>query len=76
MLKGVAVPMCRAYLACLVPSCEIGKIYSMTTSMESLAPIGAAPIYTFIYNYTIDTYPGAFNFFSAICYLYCILLLM
>ncbi|XP_031618143.1 uncharacterized protein LOC116337604 [Contarinia nasturtii] len=75
MLKGVAVPMCRAYLACLVPSCEIGKIYSMTTSMESLAPIGAAPIYTFIYNYTIDTYPGAFNFFSALVYLYCIILI-
>lgn len=75
MLKGVAVPMCRAYLASLVPSCEIGKIYSMTTSMESLAPIGSAPIYTFIYNYTIDTYPGAFNFFSASVYLYCVLLI-
>lgn len=75
MLKGIAVPMCRAYLACLVPSCEIGKIYSMTTSMESLAPIGAAPMYTLIYNYTLDKYPGAFNFFSAIIYLYCILLI-
>lgn len=75
MLKGIAVPMCRAYLASLVPSCEIGKIYSMTTSMESLAPIGAAPMYTLIYNYTLEKYPGAFNFFSAIIYLYCILLI-
>lgn len=75
MCKGVAIPMCRAYLSSLVPSCEIGKIYSMTTSMEALAPIGAAPIYTFIYNYTIDTYPGAFNFISAAVYVYCIVLL-
>lgn len=43
--------------------------------MESLAPIGAAPMYTLIYNYTLDKYPGAFNFFSAIIYLYCILLI-
>lgn len=75
LLKGVAVPMCRAYLACLVPSCEIGKIYAMTTSMESLAPVGAAPIYTLIYNYTIDKYPSAFNFFSASVYLYCVILI-
>lgn len=76
LLKGVAVPMCRSFLAALVPSNEIGKIYSMTTSMESLAPITSAPIYTFIYNYTIDSYPGAFNFFSATMYLMCILIIL
>lgn len=48
----------------------------MTTSMESLAPIGAAPLYTLIYNYTIDTYPGAFNFFSAYVYFMCIVVLL
>lgn len=74
MLKGVSTPMLRSFLARLVPSNEIGRIYSMTTSMESLAPISAAPLYAIIYNYTIDTYPGAYNFVSATIYLYCILL--
>lgn len=70
------MPMCRSFLAALVPSTEIGKIYSMTTSMESLAPITSAPIYTLIYDLTIDSYPGAFNFFSATMYLMCILLIL
>jgi len=73
LLKGVATPMCRSMLASVVPANEIGKIYAITTSIESLAPIGSAPTYTFVYNYTIDNFPGAYNLLSAMILLGCVL---
>lgn len=57
--------MCRSILASVAPTHEVGKIYALTTSIESLAPIGSAPVYTFVYSYTIDDFPGAFNLLSA-----------
>lgn len=71
LLKGVATPMCRSLIANIVPANEIGKIYSITTSIESLTPIGAAPLYVMIFNQTNETNPGAFNFISAAIYLIC-----
>lgn len=47
---------------------EIGKIYSFTTSLESLMPIAAVPLYSQVYKATINTYPGAFNIISAVIY--------
>lgn len=76
LLKGVATPLCRSILASTAPSGEIGKIYALTTSLESLAPIGSAPAYTFVYTYTIDTFPGAFNLLSASILLICVLCLL
>ncbi|XP_031639670.1 proton-coupled folate transporter-like [Contarinia nasturtii] len=75
MLKFVGFPLCHSYLASLVPSSEVGKVFSVVTTMELLAPIAAVPLYTFVYDNTIDTYAGAFNFFSAIIYLVCILIM-
>lgn len=76
LLKGVGTPMCRSILAGVTPSNEIGKIYSITTSIESLAPIGSAPLYTFVYNNTIDTLPGAYNLLSATILLGCVLYIL
>lgn len=75
LLKGIATPMCRSLIANIVPATEIGKVYSMTTSIESLTPIAAAPLYVMIFNQTIETYPGAYNFVSAAIYLTCALMI-
>lgn len=70
MLKGLVSPMCRSILATTSERSssqgdEIGKIYAMTTALESLLPIAAVPAYTLLYKSTISTFPGAFNFISA-----------
>lgn len=73
LLKGLVSPMCRSILATTsehsnLSGNEIGKIYSLTTSLESLMPIAAVPLYSQVYKATIDTYPGAFNIISAVIY--------
>lgn len=74
LFKGLVSPMCRSILATTsehsnMSGNEIGKIYSFTTSLESLMPIGAVPLYSLVYKSTINTYPGAFNIISAVIYI-------
>ena len=38
---------------------EIGKIFSLVSSLESAFPILTGPILTLIYNSTLDAFPGA-----------------
>ncbi|GJQ82698.1 hypothetical protein Trydic_g19710 [Trypoxylus dichotomus] len=64
-VSGVISPMARSLVSKLVPKEESGKIFSITITMESLTALVGSPLYTFIYNATIDTNPGAFNFLTA-----------
>ncbi|KAH8277558.1 hypothetical protein KR018_000692 [Drosophila ironensis] len=75
MMRGVMGPMCRAILSHVAPSTEVGKIFALTTSMESVSPLGAAPLYTSVYKATVKYYPGAFNFISAALYFLCYILI-
>jgi len=43
--------------------------------MESVSPLGAAPLYTTVYKATLKYYPGAFNFISAVLYFICYILI-
>ncbi|KAH8369650.1 hypothetical protein KR093_000527 [Drosophila rubida] len=73
MMRGVLGPMCRAILSHVAPATDVGKIFALTTSMEMVSPLGAAPLYTAVYKATVAFYPGAFNFISAgmafLCYI-------
>ncbi|XP_055386307.1 proton-coupled folate transporter-like isoform X2 [Condylostylus longicornis] len=71
MLRGIAGPMKRAILSHVAPQHDLGKIMSFTVSLESVSTLAAAPLYTFIYTSTIQTYCGAFNFFSTALYFIC-----
>ncbi|XP_016929152.2 probable peptidoglycan muropeptide transporter SLC46 [Drosophila suzukii] len=75
MMRGVMGPMCRAILSHVAPATEVGKIFALTTSMESVSPLGAAPLYTTVYKATLKYYPGAFNFISAVLYFICYILI-
>ncbi|KAH8279396.1 hypothetical protein KR026_008637 [Drosophila bipectinata] len=75
MMRGVMGPMCRAILSHVAPITEVGKIFALTTSMESVSPLGAAPLYTIVYRKTVEYYPGAFNFISAALYFLCYILI-
>jgi len=76
LVRGISGPMCRAILSNAVPVNEIGKIYSLTTSMESISPLGSAPLYSFVYANTLNTFPGAFNLISAGVYVVCVVLMI
>lgn len=64
-ISGVISPMCRSLISKLVPKEESGRVFSITIALESLTAMIGSPLYTFFYNYTIDTDPGAFNFLTA-----------
>lgn len=60
-LKIVAYPMLRSLMSTTVNENEASKIYSLTSSLESVSGLGAAPLYTAVYSATINTFPSAFN---------------
>lgn len=71
-LKFIASPMCRSILAANVAPNEIGKIYALTSAIESMSALVASPLYSFVYQSTLSFYPGAFNMISAGVYGACI----
>ncbi|XP_017044551.1 proton-coupled folate transporter [Drosophila ficusphila] len=71
MMRGVMSPMCKAILSHVTPTSELGKIFSLTTSLQSISPLGAAPMYTAVYQATVNFYPGIFNFISVGLYFIC-----
>ncbi|KAH8258060.1 hypothetical protein KR038_005242 [Drosophila bunnanda] len=71
MMRGVMSPMCKAILSTVTPRSELGKIFSLTTSLQSISPLGAAPLYTAVYQATVQFYPGIFNFISVGLYFLC-----
>lgn len=76
MMKGIAGPMGRAVISNTAPPNDIGKIFSLTTSIESLTPLASAPIYTYVYRQTMSWYPGAFNLISAMVFFFCLCLML
>lgn len=65
LIKSISSPMIRAILANTVPTTEIGAVYSLTASIESVTPLTAAPLYSYVYSATLKTFSGAFNFIGA-----------
>uniref|UniRef100_A0A1Q3FGF0 Putative transporter add1 major facilitator superfamily n=1 Tax=Culex tarsalis TaxID=7177 RepID=A0A1Q3FGF0_CULTA len=76
MMKGIAGPMGRAVISKTVPPNDIGKIFSLTTSIESLTPLLSAPVYTYVYRMTLPWYPGAFSIISATVFFSCLCLMV
>lgn len=76
MLKGVADPMTRAFISNSTPPEDNGKIFAFTSSFEALMPLGAAPLYTYLYKNTLSWYPGAFSWISAGVFAMCYCLAM
>ncbi|XP_052872510.1 proton-coupled folate transporter-like [Anopheles cruzii] len=70
-MKGIAGPMSRTVISNTAPPHDIGKIFSLTTSIESLTPLASAPLYNYVYKSTLSWYPGAFNLISAFLYFSC-----
>ncbi|XP_059481079.1 lysosomal proton-coupled steroid conjugate and bile acid symporter SLC46A3-like [Neocloeon triangulifer] len=65
ILGGLSSPLCRAILSKSVHADDVGKVFSLASSLEALTPIAAAPLYTIIYKATFLTVPGAFYMLSS-----------
>ncbi|TMW39193.1 hypothetical protein DOY81_015727, partial [Sarcophaga bullata] len=76
VLKSIVNPVLRSALSNLVPSNEIGKIFSFISALGSVAPLIASPLYTIVYSATLHSYPGFFNILSAHLFLLAIGLLL
>ncbi|XP_067630543.1 probable peptidoglycan muropeptide transporter SLC46 isoform X2 [Eurosta solidaginis] len=75
-MGGINTPMFQSILANLVEATEIGKIYAVISSLQTISPLASAPVYADIYTATLKTYPGAFYMLSAGIYLMCLLLIL
>ncbi|XP_071441290.1 probable peptidoglycan muropeptide transporter SLC46 [Hetaerina americana] len=60
-----ASPVSRSILSKSVPQDELGKVFSLTASLEALTPLASSPLYTLLYNKTLHAFPGAFFILSA-----------
>ena len=65
LFKSIGSPMCRSVMASMVANDEVGKLFALITSLESLTPLIASPLYSRLYKATITTLPNAFNILSA-----------
>ena len=43
----------------LIPGDELGKVYSLLAGLEAFVPVVASPVFSVIYNNTLDTFIGA-----------------
>ncbi|CAH0551578.1 unnamed protein product [Brassicogethes aeneus] len=65
ILGGLVSPMMRSLISKIIPLEEVGKIFAMVVTAESLCGILGSPIYTGIYNKTIHKDPATYCFFTA-----------
>ncbi|XP_049309501.1 proton-coupled folate transporter [Bactrocera dorsalis] len=71
LMSGITGPMLQSIVSLAVSPNEIGKIYSLASCLQTLSPLLSAPLYTFVYNATLDFYPGLYNFISTGLHMEC-----
>lgn len=76
ILGGGISPMTRSLISKTVPSEEIGKVFAFIVGLETLSGMIACPMYTFVYNSTLETLPSAYNFVTAGIFLLCLIIVM
>lgn len=76
-LVGACVgPWCRSIISNSVPREEIGKIFALVGSLQSLMPLAATPLFTLVYNATLQSFPGLFFLISCGFYILMLILLL
>ena len=57
-LSAFASIVIRSMLSKCVSKAELGKIFSLLASLEAAVPLFAAPLFTFVYTHTLETWTG------------------
>lgn len=72
LMSGITGPMLQSIVSLAVPSNEIGKIYSLASCLQTISPLASAPLYTLVYNSTLNFYPGLYNYISTGLHVECL----
>ncbi|KAF5272414.1 hypothetical protein FQA39_LY07882 [Lamprigera yunnana] len=73
---GSISPMTRSLISKIVNVEEYGKVFSFVILTETIVDLIGSPLYTYIYNHTIEELPGAFNFVTTSVYGFEVILTM
>lgn len=65
IFAGQIMSVARSIIFKTVSSTETGKVNGLMASVDSLTPLLATPIYSFVYSATFEYMPGAFFLLSA-----------
>lgn len=57
--------MFRSFVSKLITKEETGKVFMLAVTVDAFVAMLAGPLYALIYNRTLATNPGAFNFVTA-----------
>lgn len=57
-IGGINTVGTRAHFSKIVERKELGKVFSLMSALDSMAPLIASLIFTFVFNKTMDTWPG------------------
>ncbi|GLV36563.1 uncharacterized protein CBL_07940 [Carabus blaptoides fortunei] len=67
-LSCTIAPLGRSAISKLLPPEDLGHVFAVTTSLETIVQLVSSPMYTLLYNNTLNIAPSAFNFLSAAIY--------
>ncbi|KAG8231948.1 hypothetical protein J437_LFUL008868 [Ladona fulva] len=62
---GASSPIARSILSKSVPQEDLGKVFSLTASLEALTPLAASPLYSLLFENTLNYFSGAIYLLSA-----------
>ncbi|KPJ09641.1 Proton-coupled folate transporter [Papilio machaon] len=75
MFKGLSSPLIRSMLTKMLPPDDIAKVFALMCAIEGVAPLVSPAIFSSLYAYTINSFPGAIYMLSSIITSLCVVLL-
>ncbi|XP_057320094.1 tetracycline resistance protein, class D-like isoform X2 [Microplitis mediator] len=58
MCAGIVLPTTQSIMSKSAPIDDLGKVFSLVTFMETILPLGSAPLYSLVYSSSISVYPS------------------
>ncbi|CAH2089615.1 unnamed protein product [Euphydryas editha] len=59
IFRGLPGPLMRSYLTKILPVEDVGKVFVLLSTSESICPVLFPLIFNPLYSYTLSTFPGA-----------------
>ncbi|XP_013162941.1 PREDICTED: proton-coupled folate transporter-like [Papilio xuthus] len=75
MFKGLSSPLIRSMLTKMLPPDDIAKVFALMCAIEGVAPLVSPAIFSSLYAYTINSFPGAIYLLSSSITALCVVLL-
>lgn len=62
---GASTAMTRSIISKVTSKNEAGKVFALTSAVLTVSGFISSPMYTWVYNITLNSYSGAYNLCSA-----------